>query len=138
MDDLDRAVRSALEAGRIGRPVYVRCILCTDGDRVALATAWLTQIEVWLGSPIASVYARGDTALAVMIQCLGGQSAQIIVNPAHGTPRTDLMLLGDRGAFTFEADEMFPSTPPAPELTEAVCVSRDAGTPVRVDAGAFA
>ena len=139
MHDLDRAVRTTLDEGRIGRPVYVRCVHCTDGEPVTQAASWLAQFEDWLASRIASIYAQGEAPLTVMIQCLGGQSAQLIVSPAHGAARADLMLIGDRGALYFEAGEMTLSdAPPAPEFTEALRVSRDAGTPVRVVAGAFA
>ena len=120
MQFLYKTVKEVLDSGRIGSPVFVRCILfsslnrncdenieaqiasdreyLTDALAEALATAGL-----WLGASPQRVYAQGGKdagQITATVHYVSGQTALVSVGTvkANGTPRADLMLLGNKGA----------------------------------------
>lgn len=108
--DLDRAVQQTLTGGRIGSPVFVRCLVQSpDASDTALPTLVraAASLRGWLGQPIVRVYAVGSPAdgqLSLTLEFRGGGTA--LVSWSHGPPRgdgVDLMVLGSRGALYHDA-----------------------------------
>src|SRR5438874_1337278 len=103
LTDLDRAVQQTVTGGRIGSPVFVRCLVQSpDAPDTALSTLVraATSIRGWLGQPVVRVYAVGSAAggqVSLMLEFRDGGTA--LVSWSHGPPRgdgVDLMVLGSR------------------------------------------
>jgi len=106
MQFIHQTVKKELDAGRVGCPVFVRCIAqvakdsehLTDVLKEALATA-----GSWLGASPLRVYAQGSKDVGQITATVlyeSGQTALVSVGLAKpdGAPRIDLMLLGNKGA----------------------------------------
>jgi hypothetical protein len=111
---LYQSVKSALDAGHVGVPLFVRCVAHVAPDRVGLTEA-LRQVAAvagaWLGAPARRVYVQGSAEagqITASVQYTRGESALVSVNPvrADGAPRVDLMLLGNTGALYHEGSAL--------------------------------
>src|SRR5262245_40431641 len=109
---MQHAVETALDAGHVGVPVFVRCVAQTAPDGSGLTETLFQALAVagsWLGAPVRRVYVQGSGLQAshaqpageitATVEYGGGQSALVSVSPtpADGVPRIDLMLLGSTG-----------------------------------------
>ena len=106
MQFLYKTVKEVLDSGRIGSPVFVRCIAQIASDREnlkdVLAEA-LATANLWLDASPQRVYAQGGKdagQITATVHYVSGQTALVSVGTvkANGTPRADLMLLGNKGA----------------------------------------
>jgi hypothetical protein len=128
MQFLYKTVKGILDSGRIGSPVFVRCVaqIASDlpaphspacavpgtADRSrqagrehltdALAEV-LAIVGLWLSASPQQVYAQGGEdvgQITATIHYMTGQTALVNVGTVkdNSTPRVDLMLLGNKGA----------------------------------------
>ena len=120
MQFLYKTVKEVLDSGRIGSPVFVRCVLfsslkrnCDENIEAQVAserehlkdalTEALATASLWLGASPQRVYAQGgkDSGhITATVHYVSGQTVLVNVSTvkANGTPRADLMLLGNKGA----------------------------------------
>ena len=110
MQSLQQAVQSVINEGRIGSPVFLRCMLQIplEKENIAPATAALVELaNIWIPSPPEQIYVQ-ESADAIqttaMIQYLGGQTAIVSVNsiPPETEISVDLILTGNKGAIYHE------------------------------------
>ena len=105
IQSLFATITSALESGRIGRPVSVRWMERVESDPgVAVGTA-LEIVSGWPGGKPASVVPSGGTVgsdlqSSVLVTWPGGESALLLAGQAGvaGVPGLDLAVIGARGA----------------------------------------
>ncbi len=108
--DLHRAVQATLASKRLGRPVFVRYLLCSQ-DRAEAALPRLAQLTAavrdWIGQEIERVYAVGTARggqITLTLEFRGAATA--LVSWAAAPPRgdgIDLTILGNRGAIYHDA-----------------------------------
>ena len=106
MQFLYKTVKEVLDSGRIGSPVFVRCIAQLASDREHLTDVLaksLATASSWLDASPQRVYAQGGKdagQITATVHYATGQTALVSVGTvkANGTPRADLMLLGNKGA----------------------------------------
>ncbi|MBM3237519.1 hypothetical protein FJZ31_14610 [Candidatus Poribacteria bacterium] len=106
MQFLYKTVKSVLDSGRIGSPVFVRCVAQIASDREHLTDALAEVLAIaglWLSASPQKVYAQGGKdagQITATVHYLSGQTALVSVGTvkANGMPRVDLMLLGNKGA----------------------------------------
>jgi hypothetical protein len=108
--DLHRAVQFTLATKRLGRPVFVRYLLCSR-DRADAALPRLAQLTAavrdWLGQSLERVHAAGTPRggqVSLTLEFDGGATA--LVSWAAAPPRgdgLDLTVLGNRGALYHDA-----------------------------------
>jgi hypothetical protein len=148
--DLHRAVQSTLASKRLGRPVFVRYLLCSR-DKAEAALARLAQLTAavrdWLGQPLERVHAAGTPRggqVSLTLELRGGATA--LVSWAAAPPRgdgLDLTVLGNRGALYHDAgaarlfEEGALGPPPAPDKALLALLGRAlrSGRPEPADAG---
>jgi hypothetical protein len=104
MEEVLAAFQQLAGSGRVGTPVFLRCLVTCRPDLVpeALDRAIHGAVAV-LGDRPRTLYARGDLAavnLHVLLDFPSGASALIIVAP--GEPACDATLLGNHGAAYLE------------------------------------
>jgi hypothetical protein len=110
-EELQRVARS----GRVGRPVFVRCVIAcpmTGGDAAPAvppvlyhAAAAIEGAVALIGDRPRTLFARGEPAsgdLHVLLDFETFATAMIAVAP--GEPAWDAMLLGNHGAAYLEGD----------------------------------
>ena len=110
MESLQKSVQSVINAGRIGSPVFVRCLLQSplkDGDNVGASAALANMANAWMPSLPEQIYvqqSQDGTQTTTMIQYAGGQTALLSVNrvPANQEVSIDLTLVGNKGAIYHE------------------------------------
>ncbi|HIE26491.1 TPA: hypothetical protein EYP66_04325 [Candidatus Poribacteria bacterium] len=103
---LYQTVKEVLASGRIGSPVFVRCLAQIASDRVHLQDALaevLATASAWLGAHPQQVYAQGGEDaghITAAVHYVSGQTALVSMSATKtdGPPRVDLMLLGNKGA----------------------------------------
>ncbi len=108
--DLHRAVQSTLASKRLGRPVFVRYLLCSQ-DQAGSVPARLTQLVAsvrdWLDQQLERVHATGapkSGQVSLTLEFRGSATALVswASAPARGDG-IDLTILGNRGAIYHDA-----------------------------------
>ena len=110
MRSLQQAVQSVIDKGRIGSPVFLRCMLQIpiDEEDIAQATAGLAALaNTWMPSSPEQIYVQQSadaTQSTAMIEYSGGQTATISVNrvPPDTETSIDLILMGNKGTIYHE------------------------------------
>ena len=110
MQSLQQSVQSVIDDGRIGSPVFLRCMVQVqiEGANLVKGIAALTALtNNWMPSPAEQIYALESadaTQTTAMIKYRGGQSAVITVNriPNDQEASVDLMLTGNKGVIYHE------------------------------------
>ena len=105
MQFLYQTVKEILSTGRIGTPVFVRCVVqigAGDGHLIDPLARMLMITGLWLEATPFRIYAQsryGLMQITASVQYTGGQTAIVSVSAAPGvSPRVDLMVLGNKGA----------------------------------------
>lgn len=116
MQALYETVGKIIAAGRIGVPVFVRCLVQlppnTEKPEKILASI-MNVASLWLNSSPSSLYAqRNDSAyINSTIKYAGGQTAIGITSILPITKaQVDVMLLGNKGAIYHEDDFLLPES----------------------------
>lgn len=110
MESLQKSVQSVINDGRIGSPVFVRCLLQSphaDEDTVRASAALVNIANAWMPSSPEQIYAQQSqdgTQSTTMIKYAGGQTALLSVNrvAANQEESIDLALVGNKGAIYHE------------------------------------
>jgi hypothetical protein len=148
MQSLYETVKEILDTGRLGVPVFVRCVaqIASGSERVEDVLArMLTMACSWLEASPLRVYAQskdGSRQITATVHYVGGQTSIVSVNAAPGgaTGVRSLMLLGNKGALYHDGEVLPPGLDMAAEplsvpewLVDAVGRSFRAGKPVIVE-----
>lgn len=152
MQSLYQTVKEILDTGRVGVPVFVRCVVqvAPETEHVGNVLArMLTMVCSWLEASPLRVYAqsrddpmgRGSRQITVTIHYVGGQTSIVSVNAALGAAtRVDLTVLGNKGALYHDGEALPPGFDvtaeplPVPEwLVDAVERSLCAGKPAVIE-----
>ncbi len=110
MQSLQQSVQSVIDDGRIGSPVFLRCMvhLHSESGTLAKEMASLTTLaNTWMPSSPEQIYAlesEDTTQTSAMIKYVGGQSALLSINrvPDNQEASVDLMLVGNKGVIYHE------------------------------------
>ena len=110
IQSLQQSVQSVIDEGRIGSPVFLRCIVHAPieaADTVGGIAALTAIANNWMPDPPEQVYALDNadrTQITAMVKYAGGQSALLSVNrlPAGGEVTVDLRLVGNNGIIYHE------------------------------------
>jgi len=132
MQFLYKTVKSVLDSGRVGSPVFVRCVAQIASDREHLTDALAEVLAIaglWLGASPQRVYAQGGKdagQITATVHYLTGQTALVNVGTvkANGTPRVDLMLLGNKGAIYHDSLLLPSFAMPAGAVSHAEIISK--------------
>ena len=114
MHSLYRTVNEIIDTGRLGVPVFVRCIvqIASGSEQVGSVLARiLTMASSWLKSSPVEVYAQSNHRLrqiTVTIKYTDGQTSIVSVSATGVAHRMDLMLLGNKGALYHDGDALSP------------------------------
>lgn len=143
---LYQTIKEILETGRVGTPVFVRCvvqILPISDDIVDTVARILMIAGSWFEAAPIRVYAQTQDFMQITasVQYTGGQNAIISVNIANDLPpRVDLMMLGNKGALYHDGESLpegfditFDSTPIPEWLIEALERSLENGRPANIE-----
>lgn len=110
LEQLDQAVRRAIDDGSLGTPRFARFVAHSSLSGLTTITAnrLADMSEGWFGVPCASRSTRRDpTGVSVtdLLKWPDGQGALIVVSssPQATGASIDLMLLGSRGVLYYEA-----------------------------------
>ena len=110
IESLQQSVQSVIDEGRIGSPVFLRCMVHAPieaADTVGGIAALTTIANEWMPDPPEQVYALDNadrTQITAMVKYAGGQSALLSMNrlPAGGEVTVDLRLVGNNGIIYHE------------------------------------
>ena len=110
IQSLQQSVQSVIDEGRIGSPVFLRCIVHAPieaADTVGGIAALTAIANNWMPNPPEQIYAIDNadrTQITAMVKYTGGQSALLSVNrlPAGGEVTVDLRLVGNNGIIYHE------------------------------------
>ncbi len=110
MDSLQQSVQSVIDGGRIGGPVFLRCMfqLPTVEEDIVQASATLATIaNGWMPSSPQQIYVQQSkdvTQVTTMIHYVGGQTAILSVNrvPSDQEASIDLVFVGSQGVIYHE------------------------------------
>ncbi len=102
---LQQSVSSVIAEGRIGSPVFLRCMVqipLTGGSVVSSMAAVAAVANTWMPSEPERIYIPDKSAatrMTAMVQYAGGQTAMLSLNriPAVGEASVNLMLVGNKG-----------------------------------------
>jgi hypothetical protein len=147
MQSLYETIKEILGTGRVGVPVFVRCVVSIapeEEDIEEVLMKVLTMTNSWLGASPFRVYAQSrpkSGQITVTIHYLEGQSALVSVNAVPGLAASvDLVLLGNKGALYHDSESLSPDFDvtdeplPIPEwLIDIVDQSLQTGRPVVVE-----
>ena len=150
IQSLQQSVQSVIDEGRIGSPVFLRCIVHAPieaTDTVGGIAALTAIANNWMPNPPEQIYAIDNadrTQITAMVKYAGGQSALLSVNrlPAGGEVTVDLRLVGNNGIIYHE-------TPTGPyrlmneplnfsggeDLIDAICQGLKTKQPISVTEG---
>ena len=110
LQDLDQAVRRAIDDGSLGKPRFARFVAHSplSGLTTITANRLADMSEGWFGKPCSNRTTRHDpTGVSVtdLLKWPDGQGALIVVSssPQATGASIDLMLLGSRGVLYHEA-----------------------------------
>src|SRR5690349_17547330 len=103
--DLFQAVAALLASGRLGEPVFARCLLLTPDpavDSVQQLAQLAGIVRGWFGVPLHRLYTSGtarEGQVSVTLQFANGATALIACARCPETEESlDLLLLGNHGA----------------------------------------
>ena len=106
---LTRTVAEALASQRIGLPVSVRAhfhLTADHGLLLPILEAALAAAEKWFASSATRAYALGGARhgeITALVEYTAGQTALVSVAVLRDPlPRTDILLLGNRGTLRFQ------------------------------------
>jgi len=146
MHSLYRTVNEIIGTGRLGVPVFVRCVvqIASGSEQVGSVLARvLTMASSWLNSSPVEVYAQSNHRLrqiTVTIKYTDGQTSIVSVSATGVAHRMDLMLLGNKGALYHDGDALSPgfdiSAEPIPVpdwLLDALERSLNDGEPAAIE-----
>jgi hypothetical protein len=148
MQSLYETVKEILDTGRVGVPVFVRCVaqIATGSEHVeAVLARMLTMACSWLEASPLRVYAQSNDIsrqITATVHHVGGQTSIVSVNavPGADTGVRSLMLLGNKGALYHDGGVLPPGLDiaaeplPVPEwLVDAVEQSLRASKPSVVE-----
>ena len=110
MQSLQQSVQSVIDEGRIGGPVFLRCMLqmpTAEGNTVQASAALATIANTWMPSSPQQIYVQQSedaSQSTTMIQYVGGQTAILAANrvPTVQEASLDLVLVGSQGAIYHE------------------------------------
>ena len=110
IQSLQQSVQSVIDEGRIGSPVFLRCIVQAPIEAASTVggVAALTAVaNNWMPDPPEQIYALDNadtTQITAMIKYAGGQSALLSVNriPVDQEVSVDLRLVGNNGIIYHE------------------------------------
>ena len=102
---LQQSVSSVIAEGRIGSPVFLRCMVqipLTGASVVSGMAAVAAVANTWMPSEPERIYVPDKSAamqMTAMVQYAGGQTAMLSVNriPPVGEASVNLMLVGNKG-----------------------------------------
>lgn len=146
MESLKKSVQSVIEKGRIGSPVFLRCVLHIASETTSLLQPTSEIVALsngWMPSQPQRVYAQGDadaTQVTVMVQYTDGQMAVLSINRVDTETAIDIMLVGNKGVIYHETPigrNYLSATPPqlgaTGELTEVIADALATGQPITVE-----
>ena len=147
MKSLYQTVKEILDSGRIGVPVFMRCVVQVSPESehmVSVLAKMLAMACSWLEASPLEVYAQskdGSGQISVTVQYVDGKTSIVSVKVTPGaTLSVDLMLLGNKGALYHDADALAPgfditAVPvPVPDwLMDAVGHSLNSGEPMVIE-----
>lgn len=110
IQSLQQSVQSVIDEGRIGSPVFLRCIVQAPieaADAVGGIAALTAIANHWMPDPPEQIYALDNadtTQITAMVKYAGGQSALLSVNriPSDQEVSVDLRLVGNNGIIYHE------------------------------------
>ena len=106
LERLKAVVQSAIDAGSLGAPRYLRCVAGVPaGEGLEDAANGLGELaSAWFGAEPSSRYGLGGNAVYVteMRKWPLGQGSIITVSHTQCVPTLDLMLIGSRGTLYHE------------------------------------
>ena len=111
MQLLQQSVGSVIAEGRIGSPVFLRCIVqmpLADTNIVSGMAALVAVANTWMPSPPERIYApeqTDTTQITAMVQYAGGQTAMLSVNRIQEVQEAsvNLLLIGNKGVICHES-----------------------------------
>lgn len=142
MESLQKSVQTVIKSGRIGSPVFLRCLfnVATGTSLLQPAAAVMAIANEWMPAEPARIYAQGNadaTQVTLMVQYAGGQSAVMSVNRTQAEPELDIMLIGNKGVLYHETPTGRHSMSAVPlemddagELTPIIAQSLESGRPI--------
>jgi hypothetical protein len=146
MHSLYQTVNEIIDTGRLGVPVFVRCIIqvASGSEQVGnILARMLTMASSWLKSSPLEVYAQSNDRLrqiTVTIKYTDGQTSIVSVSASGAAHRIDLMLLGNKGGLYHNGDALSPGFDinaepiPVPDwLLDALERSLHAGEPAAIE-----
>ena len=110
IQSLQQSVKSVIDDGRIGSPVFLRCMVQEHTERVNTVegiAALIALANSWMPSPLEQLYVLSSadaTQATTTVQYAGGQMAILSVNriPDNQEAAVDLTLIGNKGAIYHE------------------------------------
>ena len=110
IQSLQQSVQSVIADGRIGSPVFLRCMVHAhiEGAHIVKGMAALTALaNMWMPSSPERLYALGSadaTQATATVHYAGGQTAILSVNriPDHQEASVDVILIGNKGVIYHE------------------------------------
>ncbi len=141
MESLQKSVQTVIKSGRIGSPVFLRCVcqIATEKSLLQPAAAVMALANEWMPAEPERIYAQSDaeaTQLTLMVQYAGGQSAVLSVNRTRAEPECDVMLVGNKGVIYHETPigrHHLSATPlemgESAELTPVIAQALESGQP---------
>lgn len=102
---IQQSVSSVVAEGRIGSPVFLRCMVqipFADTDIVSRMATLIAVANTWMPSQPERIYAPNQsdtTQITAMVQYAGGQNAVLSLNrvPADQETSVNLILVGNKG-----------------------------------------
>lgn len=146
MELLIKSVDSVIEKGRIGSPVFLRCVLNVASENASLLQPMAEIVALsngWIQSDPQTIYARGDasgTQVTVMVKYVDGQMSVLSVNRVETETAIDIMLVGNKGVIYHETPigrHYLSGTPPqlgkTGELSDTIAHALSTGQPTIVE-----
>ena len=145
MESLQKSVQTVIESGRIGSPVFLRCVcqIATGSSLLQPAAAVMALANGWMPAEPEGIYAQGDadaTQVTLMVKYVGGQSAVLSVNRTQTGTECDVMLVGNKGVIYHETPtgrHAISATPlemgDVRELTPVIAQALESGQPIQVE-----
>ena len=145
MESLQKSVQTIIESGRIGSPVFLRCVcqIATGSSLLQPAAAVMALANGWMPAEPEGIYAQGDadaTQVTLMVQYAGGQSAVLSVNRTQTGTECDVMLVGNKGVIYHETPtgrHAISATPlemgDVRELTPVIAQALESGQLIQVE-----
>ena len=141
MQSLQQSIQAVVNEGRIGSPVFLRCLLQLplESDEVIPSVAAVaTLANTWIPSSPEQLYVQSSpdaVQSTAMIQYEGGQTANLSINriPTEQEASVTLILIGNKGVI-YHQNRTGKITPPPPPcyLTDIINTAIKTGKPITV------